>query len=119
MELEAMNMVERAAALAANPHNIDRWNGAPRMCNHEVTAARFEREGREARLGAPNPYNPGTMAATRWEAGQHFKHGQLLFGQGFPCPATPEWQGDAKREGWHFAQADYQRQCADYAEWQL
>lgn len=60
-----LTMQERAARLAANPHNI----GASRMDNFNLWAARFEQEGRNARLGAANPYNPGTMAATRFSAG--------------------------------------------------
>jgi hypothetical protein len=60
-----LTMQERAARLAANPHNV----GASRMDNFNLWAARFEQEGRNARLGAVNPYNPGTMAATRFSAG--------------------------------------------------
>lgn len=40
-----------------------------RMSNHTYWAARFEAEGFAAYPARSNPYNPGTMAATRWETG--------------------------------------------------
>lgn len=61
-----MNLTAR---IDANPHNLPNIMGAPQMCPHDYWAARFEREGRLAGAGAVNPYNPGTMAATRWQAG--------------------------------------------------
>lgn len=65
-----LDSVTLATRLAANPHNIGGINGAPRMCNFDYWAAIYEREGRNAKQGAPCPYNAGTMAATRWQAGQ-------------------------------------------------
>lgn len=54
-----------ARALDANRHNI---GGA--LSAHDFTAAQMEREGRRAFLNAgANPYDPGTMAHDRWQAG--------------------------------------------------
>lgn len=110
-----LTMIERAARLARNPHNFhdSRYGGG--MSAHEAAKAQFEREGRNARLGADDPYKPGTMASDAWQAGQRFKHGMHQFGQGWPCPNDP-----ATGEGWSHAQADYQRQLADYpGEWAI
>lgn len=40
-----------------------------RMSNHAYWAARFEAHGFNAYPHGLNPYNDGTMAATRWSAG--------------------------------------------------
>lgn len=93
-----MNIQERAAAIASNPHNI----GAGRLSNFDYWAAQFEREGRQARLGADCPYAPGTMAATRWQAGQAFQWGARQFGQGFPCPGD-----ESAAQGWRAERSYY------------
>ena len=98
-----MNMQERAAAIAANPHNL----GANRLCNFDYWAAQFEREGRNARPGADCPYNPGTMAAMRWQAGQHFRYGERQFSRGYPAPIGDDWRLDAQRQGWQSCRAYY------------
>lgn len=63
------DMQNRADRLACNPHNMPGIPGSPPMTNHAYWAARFEHEGREAKRDTPNPYNAGTMAATRWQSG--------------------------------------------------
>lgn len=101
----ASTMAERATRLARNPHNFHCASYGGGMSAHDYAAAQFEREGRNARLGADCPYNPGTMAADRWQAGQQFRHGERLFSQGFPCPEL-----DAAAQGW-------QSERAYYLEW--
>lgn len=98
-----LTMQERAARLRDNPHNI----GAGRMDNFNITAARFEQEGRNARLGAANPYNAGTMAANRFEAGQHWRQGERLFANGYPEPKAIGPMGAAMREGYQANRAYY------------
>ena len=95
-------IANRMSRLAANPHNIGGIAGAPPLTNHAYWAARFEREGHKARLGAECPYNPGTMAATRWQAGADYRHGERLYSQGFPCPDS-----GAAREGWNDTRGYY------------
>lgn len=70
MHITNRDMQNRADRLARNPHNMPGIAGAPPMTNFAYHAARFEREGREALEDAPCPYNAGTMAATRWQAGR-------------------------------------------------
>jgi hypothetical protein len=65
---------ELARHIAANPLNLARVAGFPPLSAHWITAARFEHEGRQASNGAQCPYNPGTMAASRWLAGYGERH---------------------------------------------
>lgn len=69
-----MDSATLAARLAANPHNIYGIDGSPPLSAHDYWAAQFEREGCNARQGAPCPYAPGTMAATRWAVGHERQH---------------------------------------------
>jgi hypothetical protein len=69
--IEEMDSAEMARRLALNPHNVGGIPGAPRMSTHDVTAARFEAEGRAAYPHGRNPYNAGTMAHERWARGWH------------------------------------------------
>jgi len=68
---DSLTSAEMARRLALNPHNIGGIPNAPRMCAHDVTAARLEAEGRAAYPHGRNPYNAGTMANERWAAGWH------------------------------------------------
>lgn len=70
--------------LSANPHNLPGIAGAPPLSNHDYWAARFEREGARADIGAPNPYKPGSMAATRWQSGRAWREITELCGTELP-----------------------------------
>lgn len=92
----------RADRLAGNPHNIGGIAGYPAMTLHAFTRARFEREGRESRITANNPYKPGTMAADCWNDGRAYREGQASYGRGIPCPSNP-----AMAAGWNDARGYY------------
>lgn len=77
--------------LSANPHNLPGIAGAPPLSPHNYWIARFEREGAQAEKGAPNPYNAGTMAATRWQSGKAWREISDLTG----VPLIFDQQGGA------------------------
>ena len=105
----SLTIQERRDRLARNPHNIHDARLGGGMSAHEITRARFEREGMRAPLRESCPYNPGTMAADAWHDGRQYTYGVLRFGQGLPRPDA----NIPAAAGYDWQRADYLRQIEE------